>query len=122
VGLGGTLEQHVDRRPRVSDRGVDRQRYMVAVALDEQVVAGRGEQDRPRDERLLVLGLADIERRRRREQVAICGRRVGTAVLDDDDRRAEVRRQPGEQDAQRVEPAPRRADDDQRPVAHLVLR
>jgi hypothetical protein len=94
------------------------------VALDEQVVVGRREEDDPALQGQLVVGVDHVQRGHRAEQAAERGRvRVRAAVLRDDHARVEVGRQAAEDDPERVEPAPGGSDRDEVAAAlHLTLR
>ena len=62
VRIGRRLEEHVDRRPRVADPPLGREGE--PAPLDQEMIIGRGQVDPPGRDDLLVLRLADRERRR----------------------------------------------------------
>ena len=113
VDVGRRLEQHVDRRPRVMHRLVDRQREL-RPGVDQQVVVGRREVDRARLHRLLVL-------RPRAPAARSCGAKISASRLgplarqvqhDEHRRRAGPRGSAGSSDDERLDAAGRGADHD----------
>jgi len=118
VGVGGGLEEDIDRRPCKPDALVDGERERVA--LDEQVVVLRRDIDVPRLDRHLVL---DIEHRSGCPQAQqLCERcflRVGMAVLRNRNREVELGGQVGEHAPDGLQSAPGSADADQ--VVHQPI-